>query len=195
MFFDVISPKDNEVAMFKMAERLGYDGLYLLYPFSSDILEKVALFQKKTPLKLKPAFLCTENNLSKAQKTKAATFMKSSTPRNLWRRKPSVIFSLESSPKRDPIYSRRSGITQVDAKAAQENKVAIGFSIPRSQSLFPRYSQNIKLCRKYSVTTMIFSLAQSPYNMRAPRDIQSLFEVLGMTPGDARASLSRATFK
>jgi len=49
--------------------------------------------------------------------------------------------------------------------------------------------QNIKLYRKYKVIVCAASFAQSPYQMRAAKDIIAVLNVLGMEPGDSKKAV------
>ncbi len=190
MFYDVVAPQDNEKELIKMGEKLGYDGLTLLYPFKKG--HKVELPRSK--LKLSTGFLCNEKNVRNAVMTGKPTFLKTLQPQLMIKAKPTVIYGMETSPKKDPIFSKRAGLTQVSCKLAVEYGVTIGYSLAsilENPVIMGRMGQNIRVTRKYKNLSAAFSLASDPYDMRAPHDVLALFEVMGMTPGDAKQSLSR----
>jgi len=49
--------------------------------------------------------------------------------------------------------------------------------------------QNIALCQKYKVKTVIGSFSEKPFDMRAPHDVESLFFLLGMDGRRIKESL------
>jgi len=89
--------------------------------------------------------------------------------------------------RKDSLHQRNSGLNHVLCILARDHTVAIGFSfssILRSQKrgeLLGRMMQNIRLCRKYRVQMVIGSFAQTPWELRNEKDLQSFFQVLGMT--------------
>jgi RNase P/RNase MRP subunit p30 len=49
--------------------------------------------------------------------------------------------------------------------------------------------QNIKLCQKYKVKTVIASFSEKPFDLRSPHDVKSLFAILGMNSNLIKKSL------
>jgi len=81
---------------------------------------------------------------------------------------------------------------------ARENNVAIAFpfcsllNAKMRARLVGRIKQNIMLCRKFKVTTVIASFAKNPYEMRSPKNLMSLFVTLGMHPKEAKDGVTAA---
>ncbi|MBI3035166.1 hypothetical protein HYY71_02485 [Candidatus Woesearchaeota archaeon] len=82
---------------------------------------------------------------------------------------------------------RESGLNHIICGIASKNDVAVGFSYSSllnknpvdSSQLIGRMIQNIRLCQKYKVKTVIGSFSERPFEMRARHDITSLFTMLG----------------
>lgn len=105
-----------------------------------------------------------------------------------------AITGIENHPRRDFIHHRNSGLNQVLCKIAARKGVIICFNLPDILSGKPhvigRIRQNIKLCRKYRVKMGFASLAKNYLEMRNPKDILALLEVLGMHPKEAQDALN-----
>ena len=101
------------------------------------------------------------------------------------RLKPNISFSFEENTRTDFIHQRASGLNHILCKSAKENNVTIGYSIKsildaeNKQEILGRMMQNIRICRKYKIKTIIASFAQRPLEMRNVHDLTSLFEILG----------------
>jgi RNase P/RNase MRP subunit p30 len=76
-------------------------------------------------------------------------------------------------------------LNHILCKSAKESNVTIGFSLSsilnakNEHVALGRMMQNIKMCRKFRVKTIIASFAQKPFDMRSVHDLRSLFEILG----------------
>ncbi len=194
---DIVIPNNNEQEFIAIAERLGYKGLLFLYPFN-DFLEK----QKnnfKSKIKIKLGILADDRSINKIKNKVKDVFVAVKSSENdreiIESGKADIVFSFGEDTRRDFIHQRASGLNHVLCKFAKENKVAIGFSFNsilrarnRSQ-LMGRISQNIKLCRKYKVKTTTASFSENPFEMRVPKDLMSLFVVLGMGQKEVKDSL------
>ncbi len=53
-----------------------------------------------------------------------------------------------------------------------------------------RMIQNIALCQKYKVKTVISSFSEKPFEMRAPHDVMSMFAMLGMNGKNVKEALN-----
>ena len=103
-------------------------------------------------------------------------------------RKVKLIYGFEEFNKKDYLHQRASGLNHILCELAKKNNVTIGFSYGQllekneqlTTTIIGRISQNISLCRKFKLKTMIGSFSSNPFNMRAKHDILSLFRVLGM---------------
>jgi RNase P/RNase MRP subunit p30 len=108
------------------------------------------------------------------------------------------MFGFEESERKDTMHQRYSGLNNVLCELAFRNKVKIAFSFSsilntsgaQRATLFGRMMQNISLCRKYKVKTLVGSFARSTFEMRSAKDLQSLFIVLGMHPKEAKDAMS-----
>jgi hypothetical protein len=95
-----------------------------------------------------------------------------------------VIFGLEFSEKPDFIFHRNSGMNQVLAKIAKENNISVGFSFSGFKKaknkavVLGRMRQNMMLCRKYSVKTIVASFAFSPGELASGSELTSFRNLL-----------------
>jgi len=92
---------------------------------------------------------------------------------------------------RDPLTHKNSGLNQVLCNLASKNKIAIGFSIDRiNEQLIGKIMQNIKLCRKYKIKMLFFTLAKTKNDLRSAYDLLSLLYSLGMNTEEAKYALT-----
>ena len=184
---DIVIPYGNEEEFITMAERLGYTGLCFLYNFD-DYQDKK--FEKNKKIKIYTGILADSRNINKINKLKnkkVFVAIKSSNKDReiIDRLKVDMIFSFEDAVRRDFIHQRASSLNHVLCRAAKEKNVIIGFSLSsilnagNKSVVLGRMSQNIKLCRKFKVKTVIASFAQKPFDMRSSHDMISLFKSLG----------------
>ncbi len=192
MFADIVFPRNNEEEFISLAERLGYGCLVFLN--SSKI--RLNELQKKTKIRLVLGVLATPRKqivandclfFVKADKDLRSIFESKTTD---------VVFGLEATGAKDGFHQRNSGLNHVTASLASENDIAVAFSLTemlnssRREVLIGRIAQNIRLCRKFRAGMIIASFAEEPFWMRAPLDVKSLFESIGMSPGEAKKALS-----
>lgn len=204
MFIDLVLPKSNEKEFIEIADKLGISGICFIYKFKNknDFLQnqdKVNKLQEKTEIKLSIGLIADSKNISKAKKLAKIVIYKSigNDRHAIEKSKANVVFDLETIATKDSMHHRNSGLNQILCKLANKNNVMIGFSFStilneermiRSQIL-GRLMQNIRLCRKYKVKTVIASFAEKPYDLRSCYDLKSVFISLGMHPKEAKDSL------
>lgn len=202
MFTDIIFPKDNEKKIINMAIRLGYSSLYLIYDFKEDfnnIKKKIEKLQDKD-INIKIGVKTDIKNINKLKKKNDFTIIEANdkTRHIIEKIKPNLIYNLELIGRKDFIHHRNSGLNQVLCKLANKNKVIVGINFNNflketklsKDIIFGRIKQNIKLCRKYKVKSIIASFASTPFEMRNPQDLLSFSIILGMHPKEAKESLS-----
>ncbi len=108
---------------------------------------------------------------------------------------PDIIYGLEEMHAHDGLHQRGSGLNHILCRMARDNGVAVGFSFAcvlasrRRHVVIGRMMQNISLCRKFKVKMVVASFAQTPWEMRAEKDLVGFFSLLGMHPKEARAAL------
>jgi RNase P/RNase MRP subunit p30 len=197
---DVVFPQQNEQEFFATAKRLGYDGLILVYP-SEQSAERMPLPPKG--LKASSAVLAGQQTAFQLRKKGLTIFVQASEndKKILERGFASVLFGSELVQAKEYAHQRGSGLNQVLCSLANKNKATIGFGLSNILSaginqraqLLGRIMQNIRLCKKYKVKTIIGSFAKSQWQMRSPHDLQAFFTMLGMHPADAKQSLQGRT--
>ena len=204
MFIDLVLAKNNEKEFIEIAERLSIEGICFVYNFKNknDFFqnqEKINKLQEKTKLRLFTGLIADSKNISKAKKlAKLVIYKSTGNDRHaIEKSKANVVFDLETIATKDSMHHRNSGLNQVLCKLANKNNIMIGFSFStilntdgklRSQIL-GRIMQNIRLCRKYNVKTIIASFAEKPYDLRSCYDLKGVFISLGMHPKEAKDSL------
>ena len=202
MFSDIVMPKNNEAEFIEVAAKLGIKKLYFLYDFDGYNEEKIQL--KLNEIKNKTVgigvgFVVSRNNLDKSGKKPKFLFAKSSEKDRFFieSKKIKLIYGFEDLHKKDYLHQRASGLNHVMCELAKKNNVIVGFSYGsllnkdslETSLLIGRMSQNISLCRKYKVKTMIGCFSSSAFDLRAHHDVISLFKVFGMDGNIAKSSL------
>jgi len=203
MHTDYVFPDGNEEEFIEMALKLGYGGLCFIYRYdrNTDNGEKIKKLQEKTKLKLSYGFLASLKDTNKI-KTKNLIFVKGSAKNRFFieKKKADVLFSLEDQKREDFMHHRASGLNHVLCTLANKNKISVGFSFnmllkdrKNLYKILGRMMQNIQLCRKFKVKTLIGSFAERPFEMRAANDLISLFSVLGTGKEEMKGSFGAAS--
>ncbi|MFH0867793.1 MAG: RNase P subunit p30 family protein [Candidatus Woesearchaeota archaeon] len=179
---DIVIPHNNEEEFISMAEKLGYDGVCLLY-HSFNVSKK---FDSKN-IKIYSEVLADSKLFNKKKPNGFVAVKSSNNDKEIMERsKSDMIFSFEDNARKDFIHQRGSGLNHIMCRLAKKNNVIIGFSLNsilnegNIQRIMGRMKQNIKLCRKFKVRSLIASFAENPFDMRSSHDMISLFKILGM---------------
>ncbi|MFC1648782.1 RNase P subunit p30 family protein [Nanoarchaeota archaeon] len=177
---DIVVPKGNEKELLEMAQRLGYKEL--IFAYNKLPKEKIG----------KTAFLAKNSQEVNKNKNKFDYIIGGDWGFN--DKRVDIIYGLETEKRKDYMHHRASGMNQVVAKQAKQHNTSIAFNFnllrERKELIMGRFMQNIKLCRKYKVSMIIASFASEPYEMRAPKDLQSLGVAMGMHPKEAKDALN-----
>jgi hypothetical protein len=202
MFYDIVFPINNEEKFISVAEKLSIEGIAFAYPFSDkkaveNAKEKIALLQAKTKISLKAVFDVSGNKIYKVHDIEEIAIAKGAEgSRDLIARyKPDIVYDLELSPERDFGKFRNSGLDRASVQFARSNAITIAFSFSSilnakdAPKMIGRVMQNIKLCRKYKLSTAIASFASTPEEMRAPHDLKSFLLSIGMHTASAKQSI------
>jgi RNase P/RNase MRP subunit p30 len=204
---DIVIPNNNEEEFITIAEKLGIKELMFLYPYENyiklkdNINKKKEIEGKNKKIKIHYGILADLKNIqkinNKLKDKKDFVVMKCSNANREVIEKPkaNLVFALEEYGWKDYMHQRASGLNQILCRLANKNKVAIGYSISSlldskdKSVILGRIIQNIMLCRKFKVKTVIASFTSNPYQMRSPHDLISLFTMLGMHEKEAKDSL------
>ena len=185
---DIAVPVGNEKELALTAKRLGYKELYFLYGFN-DFSKAPAV--DENGLETYKGLLLNAKDFGKLRsKIKGRNIFvavkSAGNDRELMKElKSGMFFSFEEAVSRDFMHQRGSGLNHILCRLAKENSITIGFSLKSILSsqnpsiILGRMMQNISLCSKFKVKTAIASFASSPYEMRSPHDLESLFRLLG----------------
>ena len=204
MFADIVIPKNNETEFVDLASKLGFKKLYFLYYFDEYNEEKsrknLSLIKNNTNLNFEIGFIVNQKNINRALHQSKILAIKSSDKDRLFieSQKIKLIYALEELKKKDYLHQRASGLNHIICELAKKNNVTIGFSYSSlfdkdsvaASILIGRLVQNIRLCQKYKVRTIIGSFSEKPYNLRSPYEIISLFTLLGMNSKNIKESLT-----
>ena len=203
MFRDIIIPKNNEAEFIKVAAKLGFKKLYFLYDFedySKKNIQKPDLIKNNENLDLEIGFIVNQNNMNKALQQSKLLAVKSSDKDRFFieSKRIKLIYGFEELNKKDYLHQRASGLNHTICELAKKNNVAIGFpysslsnkSREFASLLMGRMIQNITLCQKYKVKTIISSFSENPFDMRSIYDITSFYTMLGMSGKNLKESLS-----
>lgn len=200
MMADFVFPENNEEEFIKVAEKLSYTELVFIYKNTSKedyAKETEKLKSLSTKIKVNQAQLCTAKNINKSFSDILIAEGSNNARQFIEEKKVDILYNLEENSRKDFIHHRSSGLNQVLCKLAHENKIIVAFSLNKiiessgknRAILLGRIKQNIMLCRKYKVPTIIASFAKNPWQMRSPRDIFTLFTLLGMDTKTIKNSL------
>ena len=202
MYSDIAMPKNNETEFVEIASKLGLRKLYFLYSFDEynqdGIKKKLDSINNKINLKI--GFLVNQKNINKAIGKSILLAVKSSDKDRLFieDKKIKLIYGFEGLNKKDYMHQRASGLNHILCELARKNNIAIGFSYSSlfnisgkaTSLLIGRMMQNIRLCQKYKVKTIIGSFSEKPFDLRAHHDVMSLFNIFGMDNRKIKESIS-----
>jgi RNase P/RNase MRP subunit p30 len=175
---EIVFPQNNEEAFAEMALRLGYKEICFAYPENSipsklpaakKLSIKLAIFNPKNPgrARNKVKILIADENARASFETKEID----------------IVFGLEAKAKNDYNRQRNSGLNQVLCEIAARKNKSYGFNFrdvlvaKDRPAIIGRMMQNLELCKKYKVKTVVFSGAKEPIEMRNPNDLKSVFSI------------------
>ena len=200
---DIVIPQNNETEFADVASKLGIKKLYFLYePNNFDetkINKKLESIKEKFNLNFEIGILVKGQDANKIKIKSKLTAAKSSDKDRFYieSKKVKMIYGFEELGRKDYLHQRASGLNHIMCELASKNNIFIGFSYnsllnneSNSPVIIGRMAQNIKLCRKFKVKTIIGSFAESPFGLRQPHDIFNLFKLLGMDEQIIKTSLN-----
>ena len=202
MFSDIVIPKNNEAEFIQIASRLSIKKLIFLYEldeFNEEKLQKKMQSIDNKKINVEIGIIANQKNLNKAAKLSKLLFVKSSDKDRFFieSKKIKIIYGFEETFKKDYLHHRASGLNQTIGEMGRKYDVHFGFSYGSllnntnqiTSVILGRMMQNIRICQKYKVKTVIGSFSDKPYGMRAQHDVISLFSILGMDGKNTKNSL------
>lgn len=190
MFVDIVFPNKNEEKFIVIAEKLGIEALCFVYdknlpkelPKSNNVKLFFGLLCKRK--KVEKVSLFFSDDIEAARET-------------INQKSADVLFSIESSKRKDFIHARCGGLNHVLCKLSNEKGVSIAFNFNDSLTaesklrakLLGRMQQNVKLCEKYKVNMVVASFAKKPMQMRSVHEIKAFVEFLGMNTTSSKNCL------
>ncbi len=187
---DIVIPDNNEEEFITIAHKLGYKTLHFLYNYG-HYHSKKKNFADIANIKIVNGILADSKNLKKIQnKTEEGSVFVAakSSDKDMEVMEGSLanlIFSFEENQRKDFIHQRASGLNHILCSLARKNNITIGFSFTsilnakNRHEILGRMMQNLRMCKKFKVKTIIASFAKNPYEMRSMHDLMSLFKTLG----------------
>jgi len=180
---DIVFPEKNESEFVDMAVRLGYTKLIFVYDYTPNMGSILKKIKRITKIEVEIGLLAEEKHIRKAKKLVNFVLV-SQAKRGAFENKDITVCNLERISRRDFMHHRGSGLDSVLCKLAQKNNITITFSLysmlKGTEKIIGRIKQNIKLCRKYKIKTVIASFASDPYEMRGYKDLESLFSIISI---------------
>ncbi len=179
---DIVYPNGNEKELIEMAKKLGIRELILVY---DDIRKIPKLSSDKIQLKF--GILNPKN--PQAMKGKVDYVLSSKNARaSLENPAIKIVFDMEKHEEKDFTFQRNSGLNEVLCAIAKDKDKIIGFNFSNLLNtsgfqrikLLARIKQNIELCRKYKVQTIVFSFARNEWDMRAERDMKAVIDTISL---------------
>ena len=177
---DIVFPRNNEKELAEMAASLGYDEIVFAYD-EQHLPRENFEFRK---LKTRIAVLNPKNPL-KARKNADMLVADKDARHCLEKTDIDIVFGLEAKEKRDFMKQRNSGLNHILCAIASRRGKTYGLDFrdvlmaKNRADIIGKMMQNMMLCRKYRVRTIIFSGATEPFEMRNYRDMKSFFEMMG----------------
>jgi len=188
MSVDFVLPENNEEEFIRIASKLGIKKLYFLYNFK-DYEEGKIPDLSESEVDIETALIASHRNMNKATRANKVLVAKSSEDDRalIESKKIKIIYGFEEIEKRDSLHHRTSGLNHVLCELARKSNITIGFAYSSllnkgSQEIsliMGRMMQNIALCQKYKVKTVLASFSNNPFEIRAKHDVTSLFSMLG----------------
>lgn len=170
-----------------MASNLGFSELYLVY-FGNDKTKITSKYkeelQKTTKLNLKYLLLFEgEKNVKKGVFDGVVEL---GTSNNSLSRAVNYTYGNEYADEKDAIHQRRSGLNHVILADFKKKGVTVIFDYgslrslnsTRQSKILGRMTQNLILCKKMKVNYLFGSMAKSPIEMRAEKDVRGLIRTL-----------------
>lgn len=96
-------------------------------------------------------------------------------------KKTDILLNPHINNLKDHMFYRQSGLNDVLCKLARKNNVAVAVSLDQFNNAvnIGRIMQNVRFCREYKVVLLILSLASDEYGLRAPKDVEALYRLIG----------------
>lgn len=184
---DLVFPNGNEKEFLEIAKKLNIK-LCFIYPYT----------KKLSFPKLPAGLIAHKKEIDKAVKV-ADLVLTYERDRHVFEKtKVDLVFDLEQGSRADHTHQRNSGLNHILCNIAKERNILIGFNFnsvlkaKNKKKIIGRMMQNVKLCRKYKVKTVIASFAKNPFEMRSFYDLISFGVTIGMHPKQAKDSLNNA---
>jgi len=176
---EIVFPENNEEEFVEMAIRLGCKEICFAYPEN----KAPAKIPETKKLSVKIAIINPKNPAR--AKNKVDFIISDEDARSSFEgREVDIVFGLEAKAKSDFTRQRNSGLNQVLCEIAAKKGKIYGFNFrdvlaaKNRAAIMGRMMQNMMLCRKYKIKTIIFSGAKEPIEMRNPKDLKLFFEIL-----------------
>ncbi len=185
MDYDIIVP-GNETEIFSKPERYGYAKYLTVYSSLAKAL------QSREPFVGVLVHGSNKDMMTQGRKAKEKGFL-TLTPAQGYEKDKFVIektsvdilFDFELVYGNDHLHYRKSGLNQVLCQLAVQHQKTIAFSLhsllasSRPEIVLGRLMQNIRFCKKYNVKTIFATFAQTRWELRSKKDMETFWSVVG----------------
>ncbi len=196
---DLVFPKNNEKEFVRIAEKLGIKNICFVYSLK-DFEQRTKV---NTKINIYSGLLVNPSELRRVRKPVDLIICRAQDDNRvvLENRAVDMVFGLENHSHKDFLHHRNSGLNQVLAVIAGQNRkvIAMDFnSVLNSEPaqcarILGRMMQNAMLCRKYKADIAVASFATEPYEMRGQKELEAFARILGIT--DAKGALTAISSK
>jgi ribonuclease P/MRP protein subunit RPP1 len=214
-FYDMCVMVENVKEVIGMARKLGWNGLGLLVPYSSNYMRDIGDLREsvkkiRTELDISFGVEINPNNLKNGSRDsrdirKIAKAIRKETELVVVRGcNPETDRIALEIPEVDMLtHHEDMRINQVLAKLATKNNVAIGFifsnillSYKRTRiSLFSDMIKDAKILKKYKAPFVLSSGSLNEWDIRSPSDLMAFGRLLGFQDNQSRKAMSNAIIK
>lgn len=179
---DIVHYSDGFPALVAWAERADVSSLIVL----GAPIKQLRTLQKGTSVKLFGGKFVMASDIARlsSQKTSSLIFAQASRA-SLEHPAVAAVVDAEIQEKRDKLHQRNSGLNEVLASIASQNKkvLLLNLSLLRLQKkeqVLGRFLQNIALAKKAKLPVLLISGARTAFELRATRELRALTLSLGI---------------
>jgi len=167
--------KGNETELIAMAEKLGFRELILLHEHKKPLGSVLSSAKMKIH---QAALISTLNEISGINHE---IMVFAPAQREFFEsRRVEFVIDAEADSGKDLFFQRRAGLDEAMCKLAKEKTKTLVFDLRLlcDNAALGRMMQNARLCRKYKLKTIVATFASSPFQMRAPKDLEGFSRML-----------------
>lgn len=177
--YDIVCPNKNEEKFVEIATKLDTKIMFC-YEFSKDF-DKIKK-ENWEKYKIRTACFVNSKNMQKIKADLLIYKADKDFQRVIESGFIDLIIDLENLNEKDGMFQRNSGLNQVLAKVMTKKQIKLGFNFSniktKTHLALGRWSQNLKLAKKYKIDTQIATFATKPFEMKSTKDLKSVLTIL-----------------